>query len=242
MHRAPQAAGELTDHNNVQGSTNGRWIADNGEVGMGREARCMGEFGGWTGEGRLLLETDALIFRGAARWSAPLRELRDVSARDGWLEVLHGDAPARFDLGKAADRWAHAILNPRGLLDKLDVKATSRVWAIGLDDGEFIDQLRERAADVTVDAPSGEVDGAPFDLVLYRADSADALDALVRLRSRIAQNGGIWVISPRGRKDIADVVVMAAARDRGLVDVKVARFSETHTALKLVIPKSDRTA
>jgi hypothetical protein len=41
---------------------------------------------------------------------------------------------------------------------------------------------------------------------------------------------------------MADVVVMAAARDRGLVDVKVARFSETHTALKLVIPKADRTA
>ena len=33
---------------------------------------------------------------------------------------------------------------------------------------------------------------------------------------------------------------MAAARDAGLVDNKVASFSETHTALRLVIPKEQR--
>jgi len=31
-----------------------------------------------------------------------------------------------------------------------------------------------------------------------------------------------------------------AALDSGLVDVKAARFSATHSALKLVVPKAER--
>jgi hypothetical protein len=200
----------------------------------------MAEFGGWMGEGKLQLETDTLIFRGAARWSAPVKETV-VAARDGWLEARHGDAVARFDLGAAAERWAHAIANPRGLLDKLDVKAASRVAVVGLEDAEFVGRLRERAADVRMaDAADGLGDGA-LDAVFYRADAPDALDSLPALRARIEQNGAIWVISPKGRKEIADVVVMAAAKASGLVDVKVARFSDTHTALKLVIPRAQRS-
>lgn len=34
--------------------------------------------------------------------------------------------------------------------------------------------------------------------------------------------------------------VMEAAKAAGLVDVKVARFSETHTAEKLVVPIAQR--
>lgn len=33
---------------------------------------------------------------------------------------------------------------------------------------------------------------------------------------------------------------MASAREVGLVDVKVVRFSQTHTALKLVFPLARR--
>jgi len=36
------------------------------------------------------------------------------------------------------------------------------------------------------------------------------------------------------------VHVIAAAKEAGLVDVKVVRFSDTHTALKLVIPVARR--
>ena len=208
---------------------------------MGREARCIAEFGGWMGEGKLLLETDELIFRGAARWRAPVKEIA-AAARNGWLEARHGDAVARFDLGDAAEKWAHAIANPRGLLDKLDVKGTSRVALVGVEDEEFVGKLRARAADVRVAGAAEDLGEGVVDLIFHRADAPDALDALSALRTRIEQNGAIWVISPKGRKEIADVVVMAAAKASGLVDVKVARFSDTHTALKLVIPRAQRAA
>jgi hypothetical protein len=40
--------------------------------------------------------------------------------------------------------------------------------------------------------------------------------------------------------DLSEAAVMDAARDAGLVDVKVARFSDTHTAEKFVRPKASR--
>jgi hypothetical protein len=52
----------------------------------------------------------------------------------------------------------------------------------------------------------------------------------------LKRNGAIRVVYPKGRKDITENDVRQAGLRAGLVDVKVARFSETHTALKFVIP------
>ncbi len=54
------------------------------------------------------------------------------------------------------------------------------------------------------------------------------------------KNGALWVVYPKGQKHITENDVMAAAKSAGLVDVKVVSFSETHTALKLMIPLSHR--
>ena len=54
-------------------------------------------------------------------------------------------------------------------------------------------------------------------------------------------NGAIWVVSRKGKAaTLRDVDVIAAARASGLVDNKVASFSATHTALRLVIPVAQR--
>jgi len=80
------------------------------------------------------------------------------------------------------------------------------------------------------------------DVVLLAADTLDELASLRSLRSRIRQAGAIWVVSRKGKAaTIRDVDVIAAARDADLVDNKVASFSETHTALRLVIPRALRT-
>ena len=50
-------------------------------------------------------------------------------------------------------------------------------------------------------------------------------------------NGAIWVVSRKGKAaTLRDVEVIEAAREARLVDNKVASFSATHTALRLVIP------
>jgi hypothetical protein len=69
----------------------------------------------------------------------------------------------------------------------------------------------------------------------------DDLVRLGELREAIKPAGGIWVVSPKGKGAVLkDVEVMAAAREAGLVDNKVVSFSDTHTALRLVIPKALR--
>jgi hypothetical protein len=50
----------------------------------------------------------------------------------------------------------------------------------------------------------------------------------------------IWAITPKGKDGIAEAAVVAAGKAAGLVDVKVAAFSPTHTAAKFVIPKAQR--
>jgi len=45
---------------------------------------------------------------------------------------------------------------------------------------------------------------------------------------------------PKGVKTITQADVMAATKASGLVDVKAAAFSKTHTALKALIPKLAR--
>jgi hypothetical protein len=120
------------------------------------------------------------------------------------------------------------------LLDKLGVRPGMRIALVGpVDaDGVFAAQLADRTPDVTIGTPEPDTD-----IVFLAADAADQLASLGPLRERIRPNGAIWVVSQKGRAaTIRDVDVIAAAKATGLVDNKVASFSETHTALRLVIP------
>jgi len=124
------------------------------------------------------------------------------------------------------------------LLDKLGVRPGSRVAIVGdVDpDGSFRALLGDRTSDVTDGRPKPD-----SDLVFLAADSIPELAELRDYRGRIRPNGGIWVVSRKGKAStIRDVEVMAAARDAGLVDNKVVAFSETHTSIRLVIPVADR--
>jgi Protein of unknown function (DUF3052) len=122
------------------------------------------------------------------------------------------------------------------LLDKLGVKPGCRVAIVGVDDGWFRDLLAERTTDVT--------DGPPLpdtDLIFLAANSIDELLQIGKLQRSLRPNGAIWVISRKGKAaTLRDVDVIEAAKAVGLVDNKVASFSETHTAARLVIPLARR--
>lgn len=117
----------------------------------------------------------------------------------------------------------------------MGVKPGARVCVIGVQDEGFLDPLRQRTDQIVHEPQRDE------DLIFYAADSLDALASLTRLKASLKPDGAIWVVSLKGKQArIKDTDVMAAARDAGLVATKVVGFSETHTALKLVIPKAKR--
>ena len=77
--------------------------------------------------------------------------------------------------------------------------------------------------------------------MFFGVESARQLARLAALRAALVPNGAIWVVHRKGKEaTIRDVEVFAAARAAGLVDNKVASFSATHTAEKLVIPLAKR--
>lgn len=130
------------------------------------------------------------------------------------------------------------VVSTRPLLDKLGVRPGARVALVDIDDPAFRDLLRERTSDLTEGAAHPETD-----LVFLGADVPEELARIGVLKASIKPNGAIWVVSRKGRAaTLRDVDVIEAARSTGLVDNKVVSFSETHTALRLVIPVARRAS
>ncbi len=124
----------------------------------------------------------------------------------------------------------------RPLLDKLGVKPGSRVAIVDMDDASFLQQLRSRTADIVRGKPR-----TPCDLVFVGASSPDDLARLREMKSWIEPDGAIWVVRPKGgRAPISDTDVIAAGLSAGLVDNKIASFSDTHGAMRLVFRLRDR--
>ena len=124
----------------------------------------------------------------------------------------------------------------RSLLDKLGVKPGMRVAVLGVDDSNFMVDLRGRTGDISPGEPLPETDA-----IFLAVDGPDDIRRLADLRERIKPNGAIWAVFRKGRKDFNENDVLRLGLESGLVDVKVVRFSDTHGALKFVIRKAERS-
>ena len=203
---------------------------------MGSEATCDAVINRRRVRGNARLETDTLEFRGGGvRLTLAFKDMRRVTARDGTLRIASDAANVSLSLGDAAEKWAQKILHPRSRLDKIGVKPGARVSALGVDDEEFLLEVENVAGRLSVGRAL-----KPSDIIFYGATTEAALYRLERLKASLAPDGALWVIRPKGNPDISERAVMAAGKAAGLVDVKVVRFSATHTAEKFVIPVKDR--
>jgi hypothetical protein len=122
----------------------------------------------------------------------------------------------------------------RSLLDKLGLRPESIVSVLGVRDGAFLAELEDRGADVSRRRRKGS------DLIFLGVEESGGLRRIGELEPYLQRNGAVWVVYPKGRKDLKEVDVIGAGVSVGLVDNKVVRFSETHTALRFVIPKARR--
>jgi hypothetical protein len=193
---------------------------------MGREARTTASFDGWSGEGKALLETDEVLFRGERRLRLRLDELAGVEAEGDRL-TLHGpDGPVVLELGEAeAARWANRILHPPTLADRLGVKAGSRLAFEGAFDPAVAAALRGLGAKEVGNA--GEAD-----LVFVGALALADLEPVAGLPGRLHDGASAWIVYPKGRRELREADVLAAGRAAGLVDTRVARIDERHTGLR----------
>ena len=136
---------------------------------------------------------------------------------------------------REAQKAALKLRYPASRLDKLGVKDTSIVAVLGVDDPTFRDEIAARTRTVSFGRTRKQCS-----LIIYGVSALPDLDALTRLRETIAQDGAIWVVWPKGRKELREDDVRRAAIAQGLVDIKVMSFSDTLSGLKLVIPVAQR--
>ncbi len=204
---------------------------------MGYDATCTLTFDGKTTRGTALLEHKDLVFRGPVRLVIPLSTITKATARDGTLHLRFGGKSAELTIGSAAEKWAGRITNPPSRLDKLGVKAGMTVAVIGVSDDRFLAEVTARADKVARKTPPAS---RPVDLIFYGVEHRDALGRIESLVPLIQPDGAIWIVRPKGRKEITEAETMAGGKRAGLVDVKVVSFSETHTAEKFVIPVAKR--
>jgi hypothetical protein len=201
---------------------------------MGNEAKCIVDYDGESAEAKVLLETDELIVRAPFRLRVPFGEMKKIDADDERLLVRWSSHQLSLPIGSEARKWAAKIRNPKPLAEKLGIKAGQKISIVGKVEKTFIDELQRRGADLSTRTRRES------DIIFLAIESRKQLDRLVGIRESLAADGAIWVIRPKGSDALSERDVMAAAKGSGLVDVKVARFSATHTAEKFVIPVNDR--
>jgi hypothetical protein len=130
------------------------------------------------------------------------------------------------------------LLSNRPLLDKLGVKPGSKIALAGVDDEWFMRELRTRTRDVKHGKPA-----SPCDLVFLRVRLPADLAKIKTVKSWIEPSGAIWVVRRKGAgAPIKDTDVIDATLAAGLVDNKIASFSETEGAMRLVFRLRDRPA
>jgi hypothetical protein len=205
---------------------------------MGLEATCRATLAGQSSRGKALLETTELLFRGDFRARVPLAEVKDLTVTEQTLAVCWPGGTLTLELGSVAARWADKIRTPPSRLDKLGVKANSRVALVGrfTFDDTFVTELGARTASVRVGAARTLVD-----LLFFAPTTRVDLDRIATLARRLQPAGALWIVRTKGKDTpVTETDTRSAGLAAGLVDVKVAAFSATHTAEKFVIPVARR--
>src|SRR5258708_1365631 len=186
-------------------------------------------------EGKPLLETCEILFRGEFRLKIPFSTIKSTKAVDGELRLQTAEGTVVFDLGAAAEKWCDKILHPKSRIEKLGVKSGVKVSLLGEFDREFLDEL----GNLTGSVSEGKVT-ADSEWIFFAADSKESLGAVPKISKSMRGATALWIVYPKGQKHITENDVLAAGRKCGLKDVKVVGFSSTNTALKFVIPLSQR--
>jgi hypothetical protein len=212
---------------------------------MGKEVQGIVRVGNVRYEGKILLETSEIIFRGAEyRAKIAFGEMKSVTAANGELRVATKSGVSIFEVGSAAEKWLETILHPKTRAQKLGVKAGTQVRLVGKFDADFAKELKDNRAEILQAGGSRSAE-----ITFFAADDRRSLMAAAKHAKKMKGAEALWVVYPKGKKKIIEIDrfafiaendVLSAGRKAGVKDVKVVGFSATHTALKFVLPVEKR--
>lgn len=162
---------------------------------MGNEATCKVKFGKQESEGKALLETSEVLFRGDFRLKIPFSSIKSAKAVDGELRLQTADGLASFHLGAtAAAKWLDKVLHPKSRIEKLGVKPGARVSLLGGFEAGFLSEVHALAKSVS----KGKV-SADSDHIFFAADSKEDFSALSKIAKGISGAAALWIVYPKGQ-------------------------------------------
>jgi hypothetical protein len=132
----------------------------------------------------------------------------------------------------------------RGLAERLGIQPGMVVMEIGSDedsDDELRDSIAERSGNELVDADSDDV----VDVVLlwWREDDGDLVDALMDALGPLADNGTVWLLTPKVGRDghVEPSEISEAAPTAGLQQTSTISAARDWAGARLVAPKAGRS-
>jgi hypothetical protein len=199
---------------------------------MGREAEATVQWRGQTGLSKVMLESTEIILRGGIRGRIARADLTGFTVDIDDLRIATSDGPLILRLGaKLAESWAAALAkSPPSLAQKLGVGPDAPVFVTGSPDKNLAAAL------------VGATTDSPHDAALLMAVLSIAADLATALR--MAQTHPalqIWCVYHKGPSAaVGDAQVRAAFRAAGLIDTKSCAVSDSLTATRYGLPKSER--
>src|SRR5215467_14249959 len=173
---------------------------------MGNELKCRVRFGRQESEGKALLETSEILFRGDFRLRIPFATIKSAKAVDGKLRLQTKDGLAVFGLGAAAaGKWLEKILHPKSRIEKLGVKADTKVSLLGEFDADFVSKI----GGLTKSVSKGKV-AADSECIFFAADSKEDFAALSKTAKSMQGATALWIVYPKGQEHITENDVLAA--------------------------------
>src|SRR5271170_7448667 len=156
---------------------------------MGQEANCTLRFQGKTFQGKALLETREILFRGDLRLNIPFADIQKLDVKNGDLHVRTKNGLAVLQLGAKAQQWQHKILHPKSRAEKLGVKTGGAAAVLGAMPPDFLDELKNNGVQTT----TGKVAATSSWIFLSAEKSAD-LSKLNAIRKSMRATAGLWII------------------------------------------------
>lgn len=131
----------------------------------------------------------------------------------------------------------------RSAADRLGINPGMVVQELGRDDDVDADLVAGVVAKAGTELVGEDSDDV-VDVVLlwFREDDGDLVDALMDARTRLDNNGAIWVLTPKAGRDghVEPSDIIDAAPTAGLTQTSTVSASRDWAAAKLVVPKGQR--
>ncbi len=200
---------------------------------MGLEAESELVSAGETIHVKALLESGALILRGAVKKTLPIHELSDPRAVGDQLLFEHHGTPYALTLpaGQAV-KWLKKLTEaPPSLAGKLGIDAAHKALVWGESDDAALKAALAGATTTTA---------AEAALSVAIVSDPDSLAEALNILLHALPHAPVWIVYPKGAKStLPETTVRSHLHALGFVDTKVSAVSERLTAARYNRAKSN---